>query len=131
MKFFVTKCYIYNRKISKLLAIKRSMDDARGGEWENPGGGTKRFELPLECVKREVMEETGLIIKNPEFLYDIELPNTNIVFKNYIAYTDREDIMLSREHTEYLWLNVNDYLNIVNDEIKNDFIKHRVIYKLS
>ncbi len=130
LSFIVTKAYIYNTKTCKLLAIKRSNSDARPGVWENPGGGLKHYETANDGIKREVMEETGLIISNPEFLYDDPLPNTNIVFKNYIAYTNREDIILSNEHTDYRWLNVDDYLNIVDETIKDNFIRHQVIYHL-
>lgn len=130
MKFVVVKAYIYNRKTNKLLAIKRALNDVRGGIWENPGGGLTRNEEPLDGIKREVMEETGLLIKNPIFLYDDQIKNTNIVFKNYIAYTETEKIMLSNEHTDYKWLDVDDYLGLIDKTIKDNFNKHMVIYNL-
>lgn len=130
MKFVVVKAFIYNRKTNKLLAIKRALNDVRGGAWENPGGGLTRNEEPLDGIKREVMEETGLLIKNPVFLYDDQIKNTNIVFKNYIAYTETEKIMLSNEHTDYKWLDVDDYLGLIDKDIKDNFNKHMVIYNL-
>ncbi len=129
--YVVTKAFIYNQKLKKLLAIKRNYSDNRPGVWENPGGGIKRNETIVECIKREVLEETGICISNPKYIYDVDLKNTNIVFKNFIGVTNQESIMLSKEHTAYKWLDIKEYLEIIEDEIKEDFLKYNIANKLA
>ena len=47
----------------RLLVTQRSYDKHWGaGWWEIPGGGVRAGETTLDAVKREVPEETGLIV---------------------------------------------------------------------
>lgn len=128
--YVVAKAFIYNLRLKKFLAIKRNYSDHRPGIWENPGGGIRNNESVLDGIKREVLEETGIFIKEPKYLYDVDLENTNIVFKNFIGFTNQESIMLSKEHTAYKWLDIDEYLEIVEDDIKRDFLKYNIEHKL-
>jgi 8-oxo-dGTP diphosphatase len=52
---------------NKVLLIQK----ARGpytGKWDLPGGSLEFGEEPLDGLKREVMEETGLIVKKADLL---------------------------------------------------------------
>lgn len=49
-----------------LHRIKRA-DDIHHGKWNGLGGKFNPGESPEECVCREVMEESGLKIKDPKF----------------------------------------------------------------
>ena len=40
-------------------------NDIHEGKWNGLGGKFEAGEKPEECVKREVQEETGLVIQNP------------------------------------------------------------------
>lgn len=45
-------------------------------EWEIPEGGSKPNESPLECAKRELREETGLIARRWDLIsQDVQLSN--------------------------------------------------------
>ncbi len=41
----------------KFLLLKEA-----NGKWELPGGGLEFGETPVDCIKREMLEETGLIV---------------------------------------------------------------------
>lgn len=48
----------------KVLLLRRPPDDARGGEWEFPGGKVDPGEDLMTALRREVIEETGLTISS-------------------------------------------------------------------
>lgn len=58
----IQKCLIV-RNDGKVLALKRAPDDhSRGGNWDLPGGGYEQGEDVIEAIKREVIEEAGLVV---------------------------------------------------------------------
>ncbi len=65
MPIIATLCHIL--KDEKLLLQKKSKGLFGADKWNGIGGKLKRNETPEEGVKREVFEETGLRILNPEF----------------------------------------------------------------
>ncbi len=60
----------------KILLVKREKDPFKG-EWSIPGGKQQISETVEEAVKREIFEETGILIKKLKFLdvVDIILPD--------------------------------------------------------
>jgi len=48
----------------KLLLQRKSEGRFGAGKWNGPGGKVKPGETPLECVVREVREETGLTVSS-------------------------------------------------------------------
>ena len=65
-----TICEILNG--NKLLLQLKSTGKFGEGKWNGPGGKLKQDETPVEGVKREVFEETGLTILDPEHLGSID-----------------------------------------------------------
>ena len=53
-----TLCEIINE--GRLLLQRKSVGRFGEGKWNGPGGKVQPGETPLECVVREVLEETGL-----------------------------------------------------------------------
>ncbi|MEW2498185.1 NUDIX domain-containing protein [Streptomyces nodosus] len=47
-----------------VLFLRRSPDDYRAGTWELPGGRREKGESVLDCLTREVGEETGLTVQS-------------------------------------------------------------------
>ena len=66
MTLCATLCYL--RKNGKTLMLHRikKKNDIHEGKWNGLGGKMEPGETPEECVVREVREESGLRIKNPE-----------------------------------------------------------------
>jgi len=58
--------YIFNEK-NQLLIVKT------GENWTIPGGHPEANEKPIETLKREVMEETSITIKNINYLGAVEV----------------------------------------------------------
>ena len=69
-----TLCYV--RKGNKTLMIHRVKrdNDMHKGKWNGLGGKFNQGETPEECVIREVKEESGLSIKNPQLKGLITFP---------------------------------------------------------
>jgi 8-oxo-dGTP diphosphatase len=69
-----TLCYIKkNNKTLMLHRIKKDKDMHKN-KWNGLGGKFEPGESPNECVIREVMEESGLIITNPKLKGIITFP---------------------------------------------------------
>jgi 8-oxo-dGTP diphosphatase len=51
----------------RVLLARRS-NDPGAGLWDLPGGFLNEDELPLDALRREVREETGLELERPQFL---------------------------------------------------------------
>lgn len=103
-------------KDNQILLGKRQ--NAHGaGYWAPPGGHLEFGESFEECAKREVLEETGLYIKNV-----IQGPITNDIFlgenKHYITifmiaqYTQGEPQLLEPDKCEgWYWCDINNLPN--------------------
>lgn len=65
MPIIATVCHIL--KGERLLLQKKSKGLFGADKWNGVGGKLKQNETPEEGAKREVFEETGLKILNPEF----------------------------------------------------------------
>ena len=62
-----TLCYI--EKDNKYLMLHRSAKkkDGSGGKWMGIGGHFEEGESPYDCVTREVLEETDLVLLSPRY----------------------------------------------------------------
>jgi 8-oxo-dGTP diphosphatase len=113
----IQKCIIV-RDDGKILSLKRAADDhSRGGNWDLPGGGYEQGELVIDAIKREVMEEVGLVVGDltPVFFTNhmgVEegFFQGDTVFATCYASSDWEgEIVLSSEHTEYKWITPEEF----------------------
>jgi len=89
------------------------------GFWMGAAGGGEDNETPPEAARRETFEETGLSTDSEFIQLDTVAPvpvtefavthweNTLYVIPqyNFGVLVNNQDIILSREHTEYRWLN--------------------------
>ena len=62
-RILATLCYV--RQNEHVLMLHRHKEPNQG-LWTAPGGKLEWNESPLECVVREMQEETGLLIHQPE-----------------------------------------------------------------
>ena len=62
-----TLCYIEHEGKYLMLHRVKKKNDINVGKWIAPGGHLEKGESPDDCVKREVLEETGLTLKSARF----------------------------------------------------------------
>jgi len=117
-------------KDGKFLLIKRSEKEKHWpGRWSVPGGKLEKkdynkrkadtlagqwYNICENLVRREIMEETGLEVKNIKYL-------TSLVFERHdgiptlvlslFANHDEGEVKLSRDFTEYAWVTLEEAKN--------------------
>ena len=103
---------------NKILLLKRS--DVKNiwmpNKWALVGGAIEKNENPKEAIKREIKEETGLIIDDFIKTFTIQRNPNNIEHIFACRYKgEPTDVELNNEHTNYGWFDENemDYLDIV------------------
>ena len=61
-----TLCYVKRDGYTLMVYRNKKADDIHQGKWNGLGGKFEPGEGPEECVKREVLEESGLQIREPK-----------------------------------------------------------------
>jgi 8-oxo-dGTP diphosphatase len=97
----------------KILIIERKDTNPQWDhKWEFPGGKVEPEETHYETLKREVLEETGLVIGETQFLgihsHDWNLADGNTLRVHlhcHLAHTDQENVRLEDDHAYgYAWI---------------------------
>lgn len=60
-----TLCYVRNSGKTLMVHRVKKENDIHSGKWNGLGGKFEPGESPEECVRREVLEESGLHVINP------------------------------------------------------------------
>lgn len=60
-----TLCYIKHNRKTLMVHRNKKPNDIHAGKWNGLGGKFEAGETPEECIRREVEEEAGLVIRNP------------------------------------------------------------------
>ena len=114
--------YRYNNGIEYCLFYR-----SNGEFWQGLSGGVEDLEELEDTVKREVYEETGIVVNNMIKLDTISsIPgiyvNKDFNYENniYVVYEygfgvliDNEDIRLSSEHKEYKWVSYDEAIKLL------------------
>ena len=74
-----TLCYINDGIKTLMLHRIKKENDMHKGKWNGLGGKIEDGESPEDCVKREVNEESGLIIENPQLKGIITFPKFDAI----------------------------------------------------
>ncbi len=77
---------VYIREDGRTLMLHRvkKKNDIHRGKWNTLGGKLEPGETPEECAIREVYEESGLIIENPEMKGILTFPSFDEVDDWYV-----------------------------------------------
>lgn len=62
-----TLCYIESNGSYLMLHRVKKKEDENAGKWIGVGGHFEEGESPEDCVRREVLEETGLLVSSLRF----------------------------------------------------------------
>jgi dATP pyrophosphohydrolase len=94
------------------LLVKRSVED--GGYWSHVGGGVEPGETAVDTIKREILEETGLVpdaLYNGEYIeqfYQVD-KNRILVMPVFVAILEQErPVILNDEHTDFCWCTLDE-----------------------
>jgi dATP pyrophosphohydrolase len=107
------------------LLLKRASDKIYPGIWQGVTGKIDDNELPYETALRELKEETGLFAKKMwtvdkvNTFYDAEKNIVNLI-PVFGVIVDIKKIILSEEHIEYKWCNIDEAIKLlIWDQQKN------------
>lgn len=75
MHILATLCYVQQDNKTLMLHRVKKENDYHEGKWNGLGGKFEPGETPEECAVREIEEESGLKVKNPELKGFISFPN--------------------------------------------------------
>ena len=102
------------------------------GHWDFPKGNIENGESEIDTIKREIMEETGIIdIKfmdgfrqqiSYRYKKKFKLVNKSVIY--YIVETKSNKVVLSFEHVDFAWLNFNDALNRLSFDNSKKILKN-------
>ena len=121
---------IFN-KSNEILLIKRTDNK----KWSLPGGGLELREKVMVGLKREVFEETELIVEKAQLVAIIsgeegvlKYPNEDIVsYTNLVFYVEEYNGQIAENSDEALSINYFGVSNI--PENLNSFVEEKMIYK--
>ncbi|MFZ5955366.1 MAG: NUDIX hydrolase [Nanoarchaeota archaeon] len=123
--------FIKNKKGDKFLVIKRSKKEiAHPGKWAFPGGKLEKGENVLDTIKREVMEEVGLRIKDEKrFLRDFTFMRPdghNVVGFCFEVIAKSDNVKISEDFDDFKWVAPEefyllDYIKGMDEEVRLAF----------
>lgn len=110
-----------------LKKIKDLFEDHNGG-WEVPGGKILENENSKNAAVREVKEETGIVCEIIEELKFLELEKDGIKTRTHVflAESDTEEVKLSFEHSEFIWVNFEE-IDYLDNVIYRDLLKWYIL----
>ena len=103
--------------------------------WSLPAGKVESGERLIDSIKRETLEETGLIISNIKFLKIQEIINApdfhehaHFISHAFYAESKHSDVIISNEFIEYCWVDISKAhelrLNTPTLELVEHFLKN-------
>ncbi len=122
----VTKAIVLNGK-NDILALRRGKTAPRRAlQWDLPGGLVDEGESPYEAVKREIQEETGLIVSEVHLIYSLSeiRENKNVIFLFFVTHTGTDAVQISFEHEEYRWMDLDNAIENFEYKTQKDALTY-------
>lgn len=121
-KFEIVSCFIECN--DRILLLHRNDNKPQGNTWGVPAGKVEQNEDLINSLKREIFEETGLIIEtnNLNFFKTLYVKYSDFDFIYYMYNTKIDNevsvILNNSEHKDFTWLKPFDALklNLIPDE---------------
>ena len=93
------------------------------------GGHAIKGETPIECAKRELEEESGIVCNDLEELYITIEDEKQAIFHNYLCVTDcpKDSIRLQQGETiAYKWVSKEEFIAYMDSDNCMDIQKARL-----
>jgi len=116
-RFEVAGCYCCFENKYLFLQYASSKGDF-SGIWEVPAGKLEPGETALECIIREVYEETGMVLNTRDlnFVQKVYLmyPDIDLIYHMFhINFFEQPRIKICpREHQNAKWLSAEEFMNV-------------------
>jgi NAD+ diphosphatase len=126
----VAATFAFIRNNDEYLILKRARDPQKGA-WDLPGGFLEYGENAIECLRREIEEETALKnVKEIEHIGTYPTPYGDIdkvLSLAYVFESDDRNVTLSEENTEYRWVSIADMPDLALDDTQSamEFLRKR------
>lgn len=131
MNVIVKGIILYEEKV---LILKRSNTDEVGaGNWEFVGGSIDYGEALEEALLREIKEEVSIEVEIGKILYATTYntsPNRYDVIIVYKCNGRNNNVKLSKEHSEYRWVNEKELRQLVYKDIVDALDKYNVFSEI-
>lgn len=100
---------IITNHLGDVLLVKRKDDeDFMPGIWEIPGGGVDACEGLGQALKREVLEETGLVVEDYRFVNTCTYRCT-VQYNYHVPIAGSAPAISLTEHSSYTWVSPEDF----------------------
>jgi 8-oxo-dGTP diphosphatase len=135
----IQKAVILNNDGQILMLRRGTSDKRRPGQWDLAGGLREPGEELIPSILREIKEETGLEVKDPQPVYAVTIikkwsnggeHTENVDYMFYLAKAVSNDIELSDEHAKFKWQDINAALHEFEYDLHKQFLKHIIDNKL-
>lgn len=121
-KFYNSHKALLINRLGKVLLLRSSKPNAYGEDWDLPGGMMEAGEEPLDCLVREVLEETGMHIdkRDAQMFHQMmakgfgDMSHEDVLKTFYAVKVEETDVELSWEHADYRWI---DPRNRLDDDV--------------
>ena len=117
---------VIRNKEGKYLLLKRSKKEtAYPGLYTFPGGKVEDNDSIEETLEREVLEETGLVLKTRKILLKdisfIRPDNQTVKIFSYLCDVDKnEPVIISEEFTDYKWVSPKELSSLSHVGIEEE-----------
>ena len=110
------------------LLMQRDLRKHFGGMWEATAGGSALSgETPLECAKRELREETGIMASELTEVGCLVDHQAHSIYVEFLCITNwnKNNITLQEGETiAFKWVSCNELVNMRNDELVTERMKN-------
>lgn len=103
------------------LLMQRDSKKHYGGMWElTAGGSALKGEAPLQCAKRELLEETGIKCDDLQELGTVVSDENSSIYYEFLCVTDCEKASVTLQEGEtmdFKWVTIDELRQMNNDEL--------------
>lgn len=124
------KSLICNQDGKVLLLVRSGSDSHAPGRYDFPGGGVDPGEDLAAAASRELFEEAGISVAAPDltlvYAHTDIAPNgkESINRTFFIGKTNQSKVKLSLEHSEFMWLSLDQAIQIYDHFFYGPAMQH-------